>query len=188
MHVSPFAATQARRCALLAIALVAMACAPAQAAKRCPGANDVPFPQVTDADIAALQCVVNRERDRRGLRELDRTRSLDRAATGHSSDMARNDYFDHRSPAGSTPAQRARSAGYMSGASSWRVGETLAWGTGTLATPNSIVDAWLKSPGHRELLLDRRFDDFGLGIAPGAPRSGVSGGATYTMLLGRRSA
>jgi uncharacterized protein YkwD len=187
-----FVAQQARRCALLAIALVAIACAPAQAArphaaKHCAGANDVPFPEVTAADIEALECVVNRERERRGLRELDRTRSLDRASDRHSSDMARNDYFDHRSPTGSTPADRARNAGYMSGASSWRVGETLAWGTGTLATPNSIVDSWLKSPGHRELLLDRRFDDFGLGIAAGAPRSGVSGGATYTMLLGRRS-
>jgi len=187
LHMSPVATAQARRSAPLAIAIAAIACAPAQAAERCAGANDVPFPEVTAAHIAALQCVVHRERERRGLRDLHRTRSLDRAATRHSSDMARNDYFDHRSVGGSTPADRARNAGYMSGASSWRVGETLAWGTGTLATPNSIVDSWLNSPGHRELLLDRRFDDFGLGIAAGAPRSGISDGATYTMLLGRRS-
>ena len=172
---------------MLVIALVAFACAPAQAAKRCPGADDVPFPQVSDADIAALQCVVNRERERRGLRELDRTRSLDRAAAQHSSDMASNDYFDHRSPGGSTPAARARSAGYLSGARSWRVGENLAWGTGELATPNSIVKAWLNSPPHRELMLSRGFADFGLGIAAGAPQAGVAGGATYTMLMGRRS-
>jgi uncharacterized protein YkwD len=185
--MSPNVAISARRCALLTIALVALACAPAQAATRCAGANDVPFPQVSDADIAALQCVVKRERERRGLRELDRTRSLDRAATRHASDMAQHDYFDHRSPGGSTPADRARDAGYLSGASSWRVGENLAWGTGPLSTPNSIVKAWLKSPGHRELMLSRSFADFGLGIAPGAPQSGVSGGATYTMLMGRRS-
>jgi len=185
--MSPTVAIPARRCALLAIALVALACSPAQAATRCPGANDVPFPQVSDADISALQCVVNRERERRGLRPLDRTRSLDRASAQHSSDMAQNDYFDHRSPGGSTPAQRARSAGYLSGARSWRVGENLAWGTGTLATPNSIVKAWLRSPPHRELMLSRSFADFGLGIAPGAPQAGVAGGATYTMLMGRRS-
>jgi uncharacterized protein YkwD len=147
----------------------------------------VPFPQVSDADISALQCVVNRERERRGLRRLDRTRSLDRASAQHSSDMAQNDYFDHRSPGGSTPAERARSAGYLSGARSWRVGENLAWGTGPLATPNSIVKAWLNSPPHRELMLSRGFADFGLGIAPGAPQAGVAGGATYTMLMGRRS-
>jgi uncharacterized protein YkwD len=132
--VSPTIATTGRCCAFLAIALAALACAPAQAAKHCRGANDVPFSQVTDADLDALQCVVNRERDRRELRDLDRTRSLDRAAAQHSSDMARNDYFDHRSPGGSTPAA-----------------------------------------------------DFGLGIAAGAPEAGVSGGATYTMLMGRRS-
>jgi uncharacterized protein YkwD len=185
--MSPTAATTARRCALLAIALVALSCAPAQAARHCPGADDVPFPQVSDADISALQCVVNRERERRGLRRLDRTRSLDRASAQHSSDMAQNDYFDHRSPGGSTPAERARSAGYLSGARSWRVGENLAWGTGPLATPNSIVKAWLNSPPHRELMLSRGFADFGLGIAPGAPQAGVAGGATYTMLMGRRS-
>jgi uncharacterized protein YkwD len=185
--MSPIVAISARRCALLAIALVALACAPAQAARHCPGADDVPFPQVSDADISALQCVVNRERERRGLRRLDRTRSLDRASAQHSSDMAQNDYFDHRSPGGSTPAERARSAGYLSGARSWRVGENLAWGTGPLATPNSIVNAWLNSPPHRELMLSRGFADFGLGIAPGAPQAGVAGGATYTMLMGRRS-
>jgi uncharacterized protein YkwD len=184
--MSPTIAITGRRCALPAIALVALACAPAQAATRCPGANDVPFPQATDADVAALQCVVNRERARRGLRDLDRTRSLDQAAARHSSDMARNDYFDHRSPGGSMPADRARNAGYLSGASSWQVGETLAWGTGPLATPASIVRSWLNSPPHRELLLSRSFADFGLGIAPGAPQAGVSGGATYTVLLGRR--
>jgi uncharacterized protein YkwD len=185
--MSPIVAISARRCALLAIALVALACAPAQAARQCPGADDVPFPQVSDADISALQCVVNRERERRGLRRLDRTRSLDRASAQHSSDMAQNDYFDHRSPGGSTPAERARSAGYLSGARSWRVGENLAWGTGPLATPNSIVKAWLNSPPHRELMLSRGFADFGLGIAAGAPQAGVTGGATYTMLMGRRS-
>jgi uncharacterized protein YkwD len=185
--MSPIVAISARRCALLAIALVALACAPAQAARHCLGADDVPFPQVSDADISALQCVVNRERERRGLRRLDRTRSLDRASAQHSSDMAQNDYFDHRSPGGSTPAERARSAGYLSGARSWRVGENLAWGTGPLATPNSIVKAWLNSPPHRELMLSRGFADFGLGIAPGAPQAGVAGGATYTMLMGRRS-
>jgi uncharacterized protein YkwD len=183
----PRLVSQARRSALPAITLCAVACAPAQAATRCAGARDVPFPQVSDVDVAALQCVVNRERTRRGLRALHRTRTLDRAALGHSSDMARNDYFDHRSPDGSTPAGRARSAGYLNGVRAWRVGETLAWGTGTLATPESTVQQWLKSPPHRALLLDRGFADFGLGIAPGAPESGISGGATYTMLLGRRS-
>ena len=101
--------------------------------------------------------------------------------------MARHNYFDHRSPGGSTPAARARNAGYLRGVNAWRVGETLAWGTGTLGTPESTVQAWLNSPPHRELLLDPGFRDFGLGIAAGAPESGVSGGATYTMLLGKVS-
>ena len=31
----------------------------------------------------------------------------------------------------------------------WSIGENLAWGAGALATPGRIVNAWMRSPGHR---------------------------------------
>lgn len=173
------------RCgALLASMLAALVCVAAPAATRCPGARTAPLPEVAAADVRTLACVVTRERARRGRRALVRGGALDRAAAGHALDMVRRQYFDHRSPGGSTPADRARSAGYLDGVRSWRVGEVLAWGTGVLATPASIVAMWLHSAPHRALLLDRSFSDFGLGIATGSPRPGVTGAATYTMLLG----
>ena len=52
------------------------------------------------------------------------------------------------------------------------------------ATPASIVRSWLRSPGHRAILLDGRYDDVGIGIALGAPVGGS--GATFTGDFGER--
>ncbi|HET6172153.1 MAG TPA: CAP domain-containing protein [Gaiellales bacterium] len=47
------------------------------------------------------------------------------------------------------------------------LGEDLAWATGTLARPRSIVRAWMHSPMHRRIMLDCRFSQLGVGIAAG---------------------
>src|SRR6478672_5946274 len=47
------------------------------------------------------------------------------------------------------------------------LGEDLAWGTGTAARPRSIVRAWMNSPMHRQIMLDCRFSQLGVGIAAG---------------------
>jgi uncharacterized protein YkwD len=46
------------------------------------------------------------------------------------------------------------------------------------------VRSWLRSPGHRAILLDGRYHDLGVGIALGAP--GRDGGATFTGDFGSR--
>jgi uncharacterized protein YkwD len=47
------------------------------------------------------------------------------------------------------------------------LGEDLAWGTGSAALPRSIVRAWMHSPMHRQIMLDCRFSQLGVGIAAG---------------------
>jgi uncharacterized protein YkwD len=47
------------------------------------------------------------------------------------------------------------------------LGEDLAWGTGSDASPSSIVQAWMNSPMHRKIMLDCRFSRLGVGIAAG---------------------
>jgi uncharacterized protein YkwD len=44
--------------------------------------------------------------------------------------------------------------------------------------------SWLRSPGHRAILLDGRYHDLGIGIAVGAPGQGA--GATFTGDFGAR--
>jgi uncharacterized protein YkwD len=133
---------------------------------------------------SATICLINAARAKHGLSRLGSADSLTRAAAAHSRDMAARDFFSHDSPGGSTPKDRIAGAGYLDGASSWAIGETIAWGSGGLASPSSIVRSWLRSPGHRAILLDERYDDVGIGIALGAP--GGASGATFTGDFGER--
>ena len=64
------------------------------------------------------------------------------------------------------------------------LGENLAWGTGALATPRSIMQAWMNSAGHRQNILNREFREFGVGVAAGNPSARDGLGATYANEFG----
>ncbi len=93
--------------------------------------------------------------------------TLASVARGHATDMAVHDYFEHRDLSGQSPADRVRAAGYHEKL----VGENIAYG------PQSVEEAvkgWLASPGHCENIMDPRFVQMGLGLAPGrASRRGL---------------
>ena len=135
----------------------------------------------------ATVCLLNAERRARGLGRLRLSDALTRAAYRHARDMVVRKYFAHTSPSGRTFISRIRATGYMSRARRWTVGENLAWGAGTRATPAAIVRAWMRSPAHRANILNRSFREIGLGIALGAPRRGYSQAATYGNEFGSRS-
>jgi uncharacterized protein YkwD len=157
---------------------------PAAAASACAGAQSRPSPASLDRAIRATVCLINQARGHHGLGALRATGSLERAATAHSRDMVLHDFFAHDSPAGSTPKQRIDRAGYFDGASSWALGETIAWGSGGRAPPAAIGRAGVRAPRPRAILLDGRYHDLGVGIALGAP--GRGGGATFTGDFGAR--
>jgi uncharacterized protein YkwD len=173
-----------QRLPLTLAACAACVLAPAAAASACDDAASPPTRATIDRARSATLCLINSARSKHGLSRLGTTGALARAASAHSRDMATNDFFSHDSPGGSTPKQRIAGAGYLAGASSWAIGETIAWGSGGLASPSSIVRSWLQSPGHRAILLDGRYDDVGIGIALGAPDGGS--GATFTGDFGQR--
>ena len=77
--------------------------------------------------------------------------------------MVANRYFDHQSRDGRDVVDRIRATGYIPSDRRWTVGENLAWGTGTLATPRNIVAAWMNSQGHRENILRAEFREIGFG-------------------------
>jgi uncharacterized protein YkwD len=170
----------------LCIVAASVACSlvPAATASACAGARSRPSQASLERAIRATVCLINQARGEHQLGALRATSSLERAAAVHSRDMVRHDFFAHDSPTGSTPKQRIDRAGYFDGASSWALGETIAWGSGGRATPASIVRSWLRSPGHRAILLDGRYHDLGIGIALGAPGQGA--GATFTGDFGAR--
>src|SRR3954454_2309735 len=159
-----------RLAAVSAAALAAAALAgPAHAAASCGGAADtVP----TAGDLAqarqATLCLLNAQRRGHGLRAIHADLDLRSAAQGYASTMVRDAFFSHVSPGGSTLLHRVRRTAYpLTAPSAWLIGENIAWGSGTLATPRAIVAAWMRSPGHRRNILRARFTHIGIGITPG---------------------
>lgn len=112
--------------------------------------------QTDQFDRQVLQ-LVNQERTKRNLKPLSLSEKLDTAADLHSKDMAMNDYFSHTGKNGSSPGTRIEKAGYTKW-TTW--GENIAAGQ---TTPESVVRAWMNSPGHRANILNPRFTHMGLG-------------------------
>ncbi|MET8689226.1 sigma-70 family RNA polymerase sigma factor [Streptomyces sp. NPDC004732] len=127
-----------------------------------------PKPSGTAAQVVAL---VNTERSKAGCGPVTSNDKLATAATNHSADMAARDYFDHTSPDGKDPGDRITAAGYR-----WSTyGENIARGQ---QSPASVMDGWMKSPGHRANILNCDFKELGVGIHNG------SGGPWWTQAFG----
>jgi uncharacterized protein YkwD len=156
--------------------------APAHASAHCAWANMNPNDLTQKQAAHATLCLLNNQRRSHGIKKLHENNDLDQASQRHANDMSRRNYFAHGDFAG-----RIRSAGYLSGASrGYTIGENIAWGSWDYATPASIVNAWMHSPGHRANILNGRFHEIGLGVARGAPVSGQSHGGTYVTDFGTR--
>ena len=172
-----------------AVTLVAALSAAAPAtAVACDNADDIPTPgTVSDARDATL-CLLNMERTSRGLHRLRDNSRLQSAAQSYSRNMVVNDFFDHVSPGGSTMVSRIKATRYLNGANGWMLGENIAWGGSTRATPRETVDAWMHSAGHKRNILTGSFDEIGIGIAIGAPADlpADMASATYTTDFGSR--
>ena len=130
------------------------------------------------ADTASdTLAALNQARAARGVAPLRADAQLAQAARGHSRDMVARGYFAH----GDFPS-RVRRTGWMRSRGEWRLGENLAWGTGAMATPGAVVEAWLASPSHRRIMLARGLRRVGIGVAAGTPHNGP--GLTYTADFG----
>lgn len=157
------------------------------AERSCAVASRVPDPTDMRRAESAVVCLLNVERARRGLRRLQVSSHLRLAGVRHAEDMTEHHYFSHDSLSGSSFVARIRRTGYLRRARRWKLGENLAWGERSLASPAAILQAWLASPPHREVMLDPSFDEVGVGAVPGLPHAGGSGpGATYAAEFGRR--
>jgi uncharacterized protein YkwD len=152
--------------------VVAACAAPAVAQAQCPGADRPAGKAGAGEARATITCLVGEERRAAGLAGWGTDGRLALAADRHAEDMVERDYFAHVSPGGSDVVDRVRRTGWPAGRRRWRAGEVLVWGTGRNSTPRALVSAWMRSPGHRRILLDDRFDVAGVGVTRGAPRRG----------------
>jgi uncharacterized protein YkwD len=135
----------------------------------------------------AVLCLINRERAEHDRAPLVPNGDLQQAAEGHAAELIADDYFAHVSPQGETPVDRIKGTGYIPGPSvGYVIGENLAWGTYSLSTPQSIVAAWIASPGHLANILEGRYVETGIAIFPAVPEALGEGnpGATYAEEFG----
>ena len=133
-------------------------------------------PRIDDgAASSVIHNATNEARAAAGLPPLARDARLDGIARGHAEDMAERGYFMHDSPEGLDPTDRAAAAGY---ACEKRVGAVVWTGVGeniymsghaayTVPVAAGAVDSWMDSPGHRQNILDGRYDRLGVGVAIG---------------------
>jgi uncharacterized protein YkwD len=174
----------------VALATTLVLCAPGSAhAAACQGADALPGQASEAAVRSATLCLMNSERGARGLAGLRSHPVLTSAAGAYAREMVSERFFAHTSPHGSTVLSRIRDTAYLRGARVWSVGENIAAGSGTLATPRAIVEAWMESPGHRANLLSACFRDVGVGFAAGMPSLQTDAGSagTYVTDFGVRA-
>ena len=167
--------------AAAATAAAVLAAAPCQNTQLTPEGGNLELAR------SAVLCLINQVRAQNGLAPLRLSHQLEAAAESHAAELVADDYFAHISPSGETPVDRIRTTGYIPGPSvGYLIGENLAWGTFGLSTPQSIVNAWIASPGHLANILEAGYSETGIGVSPAVPSSLGDGapGATYAQEFG----
>ena len=133
---------------------------------------------------AVMTCLTNYARTKSGRRPLHLNAALNVAGNAKlAADVSCGD-FSH------TPCGRRFESvftTYLRGATSYTLGENLAWGTGSLGTPRQIMREWLHSQDHRENILRSGFTELGIGYLPNQVFQGFSGGSLWSQEFATRS-
>ncbi len=105
--------------------------------------------------------LINRERKDRDISPLTENDKLNTASLMKIDDMFDKNYFAHTSPAGKEVQDLAEDVGY----SYILIGENLA--KGRFQKEEDLVDGWMSSPGHKENILKKSYEEAGLAIKSG---------------------
>jgi uncharacterized protein YkwD len=128
--------------------------------------------------------LVNAQRALQSLPPYKRVTSLDQAARYHATDMAQDNYFAHDSydrVGGSLVQVCAWSSRISSYYSGWQyLAENIAAG---YSTPQSVMNGWMNSSGHRANILSPNNWEIGVGYYQGGGDYGVY----WVQDFGRRS-
>jgi uncharacterized protein YkwD len=133
--------------------------------------------------------LVNKERTDRHLAKLHVNVKLVDSARAHSTEMGVLQYLDHNSPTGETWSERIVRHGYSrEGYRVWKAGENIAFGAGLYSSPVAVVDQWMQSPMHRDVILAKDFREIGVGAVSADGYGSIDGMVWFfTLDLGRRS-
>ncbi|MGD9048233.1 MAG: CAP domain-containing protein, partial [Anaerolineae bacterium] len=133
------------------------------------GCGGINAPVVSAAYEQELIERVNAIRDTHGLSPLKWVPELNNSARYHATDLGQDNYFDHDSydrQGGSLVYVCEWSSRIQSYYSNWlSMGENIAAGYGT---PESVMNAWMDSPGHRSNILGGSYWEIGTGFYQGS--------------------
>jgi uncharacterized protein YkwD len=105
--------------------------------------------------------LVNAKRREKGLAPLIWSDRIAEVARRHSKNMAQGNFFSHRGKDGSMVSSRASRAGV-----NWsEIGENIVFFTSSNDPAGFAVKNWMKSSGHKQNILDRRWQESGIGAA-----------------------
>ncbi|AKM79605.1 MAG: hypothetical protein UX85_C0001G0235 [Candidatus Beckwithbacteria bacterium GW2011_GWB1_47_15] len=120
--------------------------------------QDSPQAHLTVEGVIAF---TNRQRTIHNLPPLAESGLLNRSAAAKAADMLKGQYFAHDSPEGVDVADLAADQGYRF----IEIGENLA--LGNFLDDETLVEAWMDSPGHRENILKGSYREIGVGVIRG---------------------
>lgn len=106
--------------------------------------------------VSQVLRLTNKVRREAGLEPLTLNSKLTKVAQGYSQKMAKQDFFSHTAPNGDSVSDRIRAGGYEYS----RVSENIAAG---YLTPESVMDGWMNSRGHRNNILNPEVTEIGIG-------------------------
>jgi len=132
----------------------------------------------------AMTCLTNYARSQSGLAPLQRNPVLDDAGRAKLAADLSCAEFSH------TPCGKpftAVFAAYVQGATSYALGENIAWGTGSYGTPRQTMSGWLHSTGHRENILNADYRELGIGYLSDQTFEGYSGASLWSQEFGART-
>jgi uncharacterized protein YkwD len=110
----------------------------------------------TDPAIQEFVRLVNAKRRSMGCPELKWDSRVAAVAWDHSADMVSRHFFSHTNPDKKGPSERLQESNLLYSSAA----ENLAR---RAKTGQEAFDAWLRSPGHRRNMLDKRFTRHGVG-------------------------
>ena len=120
-----------------------------------------------EADRLADQVMqlVNLERAAVELPPVVRNETLEAIAADYACRMIEEEFFGHLDPlTGRGPGERAVAGKYAF----YSVGENLAAGQRTAA---DVMEIWMESPPHREIILDSKWKEVGIAVRAGGEYS-----------------
>jgi len=103
----------------------------------------------------------NTQRAKYGLPPLKENTKLDASAEIKAQDMLKNQYFAHESPTSAKVDDLVVNVGYDFIA----IGENLA--LGNFKDDETLVQAWMDSPGHRANILNNKYQEIGVAVVKG---------------------